>query len=354
MLRKKSTYLFAFVALLIALELGLRLALGLGRPPLMQKDDNIGYLFQADQHRTRFGNEVTINAYHQRSEALSAKPDSTFLRVLFIGDSVTWGSVLIDQDETYPELFEQQAAQSCTQPVEALNASAGSWGIKNLRAYAERFGAFESDLVVLQIGSHDLFQDKSTSEVVGRSPAMPNEAPLLAVQELWVRYLWPRYLRPRLPAFLTPGSEQGAQKKKAPKAQRFAQNMTALRGLIGALRTEERPVAVLHTPDRREVVRPSSDERTTYRRRFVQMLDSLQAPVFNLQSRWAKRRGVTSLYRDGVHLNERGNAQLAEGLWAFVRRQWDVCSPAFLARAADGGAFGDRSSENGPRVVLER
>jgi hypothetical protein len=43
--------------------------------------------------------------------------------VLFLGDSVTWGGVFVDQADTYPELFEAGMDSACTLPVEALGYS---------------------------------------------------------------------------------------------------------------------------------------------------------------------------------------------------------------------------------------
>ena len=76
------------LVILLLAEILLRVTLGLGTPPLVQADDEIGYLFQAEQDLQRFGNHVYINSYHQRSEELA--DDEDILRVLFIGDSVTW------------------------------------------------------------------------------------------------------------------------------------------------------------------------------------------------------------------------------------------------------------------------
>ena len=98
----------ALLGLVVLVEFGLRLLLGLGAPPLLRADAEIGYLFRANQDLTRFTNHVHINQYHQRSEDVSLADSSRSARVLFLGDSVTWGGVLTDQSQTYPELFEDE------------------------------------------------------------------------------------------------------------------------------------------------------------------------------------------------------------------------------------------------------
>ncbi|WP_423824296.1 SGNH/GDSL hydrolase family protein [Salinibacter ruber] len=324
--------LFACAAIL---EVGLRVGLGLGTPPLVQADSTIGYVFQANQDTYRFTNRVHINAYHQRSEDLRQAPGSTFVRVLFLGDSVTWGGVLTDQEDTIPEEVERLLKKRCKRPVEALNASAGSWGIGNLRAYAERFGFFDSDAVVLQIGTHDLIQATSTSEVVGRNPSYPNENPTLALMELWQRYLWPRYIRPYVPdlggsrGFLN----QGASSTPDPDT-RFSRNLDHLRALVTDIHKAGLPVVILHTPNRNEVVGKQEPPSSSRRQRFLQVADSMHVPVVNLAEQWAPRSDIRPLYRDHVHLNERGNAAVTEILGpALIRRTDSLCTTDSRRRA---------------------
>jgi lysophospholipase L1-like esterase len=315
----------ALGSLVVLFELGLRVGLGLGTPLLLRADSTIGYVFQANQNTYRFANRVHINAYHQRSEDLRQAPDSTFVRVLFLGDSVTWGGVLTDQLDTIPEEVEKHLARQCKAPVEALNASAGSWGIGNLRAYVERHGLFESDVVVLQIGTHDLTQATSTSEVVGRHPAYPNGNPTLAIEELFQRYLWPRYIQPYMPEVGGSASSRTKDSSSSPTADaRFSQNLDHLRALVADIRDANVPVVILHTPNRNEVTGQQEAPPSSPRReRFLQVADSLRVPVINLADRWASRSEVRTLYRDHVHLNERGNAAAAKTLGAILTRQID-------------------------------
>jgi lysophospholipase L1-like esterase len=315
----------SLAAILVILEIGLRVGLGLGSPPLLRADSTVGYVFQSNQDLHRFTNRVHINKYHQRSEPLLSRPDSTFMRLLFLGDSVTWGGVLTDQSDTIPEEVERQLAQHCSLPVEALNASAGSWGVGNLEAYVEEHGLFDSDVVVIQIGTHDLTQSKSTSEVVGRNPSYPNENPTLAMNELMVRYLWPR-LRPYLPQIRGEEKAEGDGSNTRPEPEdRLERNLAYLRTLVGKIQEEEIPVMILHTPNRNEVSgEGSTSGASSYRRRFLRVVDSLQVPVLNLARGWRGRTNVRRLYRDFVHLNERGNAVTADTLSAMLREHVDT------------------------------
>jgi lysophospholipase L1-like esterase len=318
--RKAFSLAATALLLLVGLEAGLRVTLGLGDPPLLQPDPQIGYLYQENQDLHRFGNRVHINSVHQRSDDLTARADSTILRVLFLGDSVTWGGVLVDQDNTYPEVFEEHANANCERKVEALNASAGSWGIGNLKAYLERFGTFGSDLVVLQIGSHDLLQETSDSSPVGAHPSFPTQKPTFATQELVSRYLWPRYIRPLLESTNAFAGPSPMTQRNIRQQNQFNKNMMVLTQTIRSLRQEDAVPIVVHTPGKPEVF---STENTTsldttyhpYRTRFLERLDSLQTPVLNFYERWKNQSKVQGYYRDRVHMNERGYSVIGRRVW---------------------------------------
>lgn len=323
----KQTILYlggSIVLLAFLVETGLRVGLGLGTPPLLQADSTIGYVFQANQETYRFGNRVHINEYHQRSEDLPETPDTETTRVLFLGDSVTWGGVLTGQLETIPEETEEILARQCDTPVEALNASAGSWSIGNLEAYIERFGVFRSDTVVLQIGTHDLTQPKSKAGIVGKHPSFPNENPTLAIEELITRYLWPR-LQSRLPDLGGAGGPSQSNSSTAQDtgpADQLTRNLAYLRSLVNRTREANTPVAILHTPNRGEVTSSGEGPTAPQRRaQFLRVADSLEVPVVNLVDGWAGRAGTRKLYRDHVHLNQKGNRAIADILAKFLKRQ---------------------------------
>lgn len=225
---------------------------------------------------------------------------------------MTWGGVLIDQPSTYPEVFEAAANAACETPVEALNASAGSWGLGNMQAYLERFGTFESDVVVLQIGSHDLLQATSDSSPVGIHPAFPTENPILATQEIVTRYLWPRYVRPLV---ASPVSDSAPRDSSA-KAAQFKQNMKVLEDMFEVIHAAGAQSIVLYTPDRREVIAGSDGAYAApyaaYRPRFLALVDSLNGPVINRPERWKGNVASMGYFRDGVHLSTKGNRAVGE------------------------------------------
>jgi lysophospholipase L1-like esterase len=302
-------------------------------PPLLKADGEIGYLFQANQDLTRFTNRVHINQYHQRSDDVSLADSSRAARVLFLGDSVTWGGVLTDQSQTYPELFEKEMGQWCGRPTEALNASAGSWSIGNLRAYAERFGFFGSDLVVLQIGEGDLTAPTSDSSGVGNLCSLPRRPPTLALTEFATCY-WPK-IESRLGRRLSSRREEGGTRPtpirrastSSPERRQFERNMEHLQALVDSIQAAGIPMAVIYNPERGHVVPEKSPPPPVYKR-FRRWIDQHDIPMLDLQARWEGEQNVGQSYRDYIHLNEQGNAVLAKQLRDFVRaKELSACQP---------------------------
>ena len=307
--RRIGLILALATAAAISAEIFLRMAWGLGHPLLVRADPEVGYYFKAGQDITRFGNRVMINQYHQRNPDIAFTNDGRTWRVLMVGDSVTFGGTLLDQSETIPELLQSRIQES--RPLQILNASAGSWGLGNALAYLEKFGTFESQLVILQIGSHDLLQAKSDSSSVGRHPSKPDRMPWCALSELVGRYLWPRLHPPPVPV-------KARELAKEDQERLFNLNMADLKKILRLAGAAHAEILVLHTPDRDEVVPDphGAVERwcESYRERFLGLCAENGVEAINLPARWQRQPETAAWFRDGVHLTARGNEEVARCL----------------------------------------
>lgn len=299
--RKRYWILGTAIFLLVAMEILLRLAFGLGNPVLSQADPDTGYRFQPNQHIVRFGNTIAYNQYSQRSAAIAIPKPANTLRILMTGDSVLNGGTPIDQQETISALLQAKLSET-GKSVEVLNASAGSWGIGNQWGYLREFGFFDSDALILQIGTHDLTQPTSTSDRVGIDPNYPNRRPGFALQELLTRYLLPQIaLRLQLnpPAIEIPTTVD-------PDAQ-FRQNLEFVRAIAARARQQNIPVFVLYTPNWTDILPEPS--QPPYKVEFFNVLAALHVPVVDTQAAWSKLPPTTreSYFRDSVHLTVAGN-----------------------------------------------
>lgn len=295
--------LLGVVGLTLTGEFLLRLVWGFGHPLLLQKDPDIGYMFQADQDLRRFGNRVQINQFHQRSPNKTDVIINPDYRVLMVGDSVTFGGTLVDQSDTVSACLENYLSEALSNSVSVLNASAGSWGLGNHLAYLRRFGVFDAQIVVMQIGSHDLLQVKSNSSRVGVDPSMPDHNPWFAINELVFRYLVPKLWHPSSAAGRMPTGPSDL-------AIRFEENMRSLAQSFAMVREAGAIPIILHTPDRNEVGPDPKTWETKYeswRSRFLELARTNDVPVVNLVSMWRGTNFQGSWFRDGVHMTAEGN-----------------------------------------------
>lgn len=300
---RKYRILIFIISALAAIEVALRLLFGLGNPVLSQADTYTGYRFQPNQTLVRFGKKIEYNQYSQRSEPINRQKPQGTLRILMVGDSVLNGGNPIDQKQIITEQLEAKLKAS-GKPTEVLNASAGSWGIGNHLGYLKEFGTFDSDAVILQIGTHDLTQPTSTSERVGKDPNYPNHPPLLAIQEAFIRYIAPRLFGN---INLNPFSNQEIpQVSTAQVDPQFQKNMEMFKAAVKLVREQKIPIYVLFTPNRYDLI--PKPVTPPYKPEFMQVLNSLQIPVFDTYEVWSKlpTNVVATYFRDEVHLSEAG------------------------------------------------
>lgn len=297
----------AVLVLFAGAEVSLRSFWGLGDPPLSHADPDYGYAFNANQNLKRFGRRVFYNEHGLRSEPLPASKPARELRVLCIGDSVTNGGVLTDQAETYPYRLEAELRRAGIE-ARALNASAGSWGVENELAWLEKRGLFESDVVVLQVGTHDLAQRKSLADKVGKDASLPDRRPALAIGELVFRYGLPR-----ITAMVAE-----PLRFKGPTEEDHRTCLRVLEKMIGLVRSQGAEPVVLLTPDREELEAPGRSER--WRAHLKELVAQTRTAFVDMLERFRAEADLgLGAFRDGVHPNERGNRLMARAVAERIR-----------------------------------
>lgn len=291
------------IASVSAIEITLRL-FGFGNPALLQADAEAGYIFAPNQTVYRFGNKLEYNQFSQRSEQIAAKKPEGTLRILMTGDSVLNGNNTTDQKETISELFEARLL-GIKKRVEVLNASAGSWGIGNQLGYIRKFGTFESDAVILQIGTHDLVQPTSSSSRVGNDSLMPNRKPLLAIQEVFDRHIMPKLSS----VFVSDSPAAGVQ---VSEEVRFRENMQKLEEIAVLVRAKNMQLFVLYTCDRADLLPVPNQPK--FKSQFFDRLKVLNVGVIDTHSAWSKLPAtrVESYFRDGVHPTAQAYESIAD------------------------------------------
>jgi len=322
----------ALLLLVAGMELFARYYLGLGDPPLSMDHPTIEYMFRPDRTYHRFGNRVHYNAYSMRSESFRpTQPREKQLRILMMGDSIINGGNLTDQRDLASARLKRRLArrfESQNRRVVVGNISAGSWGPGNLNAYAEQYGLFDPDLVVIVVNSKDWTDTRDFTYPAGRNANYPSESPTLAMQEAATRYL-PRYL-PRwvpLPWRWLDSSESDEAPIPAPEVSLKTAEQP-MRALISTIQQNEAPAVVALHAKRREL----GGNWAAGRKRFRQLTRDMDARFVELDAPFegAVQQGKT-VYRDPTHPNAAGQKLLADALEPVVletlRQSGEVSGP---------------------------
>jgi lysophospholipase L1-like esterase len=314
-LQRRIALLSIFIALALGAEVSLRIFLGLGNPPLFQRDLEIGYLMVANQETYRRGGRIKINAFHQRSEDLALRPSDGVTRILFLGDSITFGVTGVDQTQIFSELV-GTALRTLDWDVEIMNASAASWGIGNELAYVRRFGTFGSKIAVLQIGSGDLLQPTSTGDGVGMSASQPDRKPFSATGELFARVLLPRL------AEVTGVESRAGEPSPSERDRQFKENMQHFTELVMTVRQNGSLPIVIMIPSLSEMRAkddPTSASDENYPSRFREHAKQLAVPFVDMSKLWLGDPSLNSYYTDGTHLTAAGNQALSVTIVEAIR-----------------------------------
>jgi len=294
------------VALLIAGELAFRFGLGFCDALLYRASDKYEYIAQPSQDRHRFGAHIHYNAYSQRNEE---EPDTAARRiVLGLGDSVLFGGTMIDQDSLASTLFTRETGMLM------LNISAGSWGPDNCAAYIKEKGTFNAAAMVLVCSSHDAYDCMSFMPVVGVYPSYPDRQYRVA----WIE-LFDRYIIPKIKSCMTE-NHNGLDPDKAVLHNKQTKNYVAKKSatfnkgfgqLLAISKEHGIPFFVYLHAELGEL------EDGKYNEMGQEIIKWAKANNVSLTQ--GLREGENSgMYRDNIHMNEKGQRFLADMLKQMV------------------------------------
>ncbi|MEL6931108.1 MAG: SGNH/GDSL hydrolase family protein [Cyanobacteria bacterium J06600_6] len=278
-------------------EVGLRIIMGLGDPPLYVTDLEIGYLLAPEQKLRRQGSLYQTNQYSMRSQPLQSEAKN---RILLLGDSVVNGSWWTDQTQTLSSLLEQKL--EADNPAEVLNLSANSWGPRNELAYLKRFGLFDASTLVLIINTDDLFTTEPTSLAVGKSPSYPAKKPTLALIEYYQLFLASPPVIPELEQLKTATLQN----------DRLSQNLAAIKEIKAIADASQMKFILVLTPLLREFESDSTQSELTARKRLQELVAAEKIDYIDILAEWADFPQPEFLYRDRIHPTLQGNTKIID------------------------------------------
>jgi lysophospholipase L1-like esterase len=304
--RRWATPLLALVGLAAALvvaELGLR-ALGLGDPVLYDNRTAWGYRPLPNQTHTRL-NDATIrlNALGTRGPDVTLPRPPGTTRLLFLGDSVTWGGSYVDEAQLFSQIAADVLTQAGVPHVEALNAGVNAWGPRNMLGLVGATGGFDSSVWIVTALDDDFRRERTR---IGEVPYF-NVAPRFALEELLVlgayRVLgWYRVGRP--PQDLAMLAEE---------------NLAAYEGLVAAGRGRGARVLLVWHP----TIGALHGRPEMHHAAFTAMAHRLDVALLDLTA--AYRAAGDDVYLDGMHLTVAGHRVAGEAIGAALV---DLLKPA--------------------------
>jgi len=184
------------VTTLLAIEIALRLW-GLGSPVLYDNRLAWGYRPLPNQTHQRIAQaRVRVNAFGVRGADVDPRRPPGVERLLFLGDSVTWGGSYVDDRQLFGMVAAGMLEARLGLRVEALVAGVNAWGPANILGLVRATGGFDASTWVVTALEDDFRREKTR---IGETPYF-NRAPRLAIEEALVygAYTWlGRYRVPR-------------------------------------------------------------------------------------------------------------------------------------------------------------
>lgn len=297
-------FIIIFSGMTVTAELFLRYILGLGNPALSITHPQIEYMFKPNQNVKRFGNRIMINQYGMRSQPISPlKKSNEKLRVMVFGDSVVNGGNLTDHQQLATTIVQDRLEQSKNGSVIVGNISAGSWGPGNWLAYAQEYGFFDADKIILVISSHDYADSPNYTPL--NPNTHPQTKPILALQEFFNRYIT-RYL----PKFPFKTNQSIAETSKIiPATHANNQGLSDLKEFLLMAKSTNADVYLIQYWDRHEIQSKISSKGNQEIKQLAQKLD---IPVWQTKSLFVDAdRQNQEPFRDNIHPSERGQELLA-------------------------------------------
>ena len=312
--RLSPQLLLAFSIITICLGLGIFEAflrwVDIGDPPVFVGHPEIGYLLKPSQDASTRGHRFHINQFGLRGADFAMPKPANVYRIVFVGDSVTYGGGAIPDEELFsnrtPAFFKTVSGR----PVEGINLSLPGWGIQNMAAYIGTRGCLDADLVVWTVPWADVYRPKTSLEVY----AYPVEKPLTRIGYLFTRlYLLSTDLMRRLSSAKEWRLSSDRTRQSAAKI--LDHNVNSLRTALGSCLAQGAQAIV--------AVVPSYDEGSADAEGVTEIqrvTNEMSVPFLDLNPVF-RHQARESLFLDGAHLSAAGHRVVAEELVRAIKTQ---------------------------------
>ena len=218
------------------------------------------------------------------------------------------GGTQTDQDSLATTILSDSLTKFYKKKIQFLNISAGSWGPDNCFAYLKKYGDFGAKSIFLFVNSHDAYDNMNFEKIVGSHVSFPSKQYSFALYESFDRYLLPK-IKKRLKKTVAETDSLGINKKKdnAPFNSGFNSFAAYSRNkniqltiYLHASQNEKKSEA--YNEQGQEIIRFANENN-------IPIIMDLQSGI------------ELSDFRDGIHINCKGQKQLASTIINYIEQQ---------------------------------
>jgi len=281
---------------------------------------------------------VEVNAKGLRGPEVAWEKPAGVFRVLYLGDSVTFGYGLERVEDTYPYLVGAELEQRLGRSVETVDSGVGGWSPWQESAYLRREGLrYQPDLIVVGFVLNDVTEQLSLIPFGGQDWGWQLARTAQSRLDAWLSYSALASFAREGFAVLRFGSDVflGAQRYEAEEIQWFAAHprdpslrqawaitLRSLSQIFEAASERRIGAALVLFPFAFQLADPGMAEPQAMLRRFAEARGIPVLDLLPLLAAEARRSGDAApgggLFLDPSHLSARGSRVAASAIARFL------------------------------------
>ena len=311
----KKLYYFIILLIIIVfciflLEFLLRIY-GLGDPVIYKTDLSYGYAPLPNQSVLRLNkSKITINKKGLRATQEWDNQNSN--KVLFFGDSVTYGGSYIDDKKIFSELTCSNLNQIEKKKYLCGNAGVNAYGADNIK-YRILYGDIQDEnWIILTLIEADGF--RSLQNILSIPAFLDKPKFLPAIQETLLHIFWKMniYLR-NSHAF-----QNADSKNNSNSIYVFKYSLKSLRNLLISENQKGKKVLIMLHPEKKDVLNGKPSKNYLLMKKIFEEKESklILVDMFPI----IKTKYSNDLYYDDVHLNKDGHALFAKEISNIIKK----------------------------------
>lgn len=292
-MKKKINIFFTILLLTIfcliilkLLDIFLYSTYGLGKPLLYKQSNMFNYEIKENQKIKRLGNSIEINSLGMRSK----KWENGGYKILFFGDSITYGGSVVSNKDLFSEI-------TCDFLSQKLNSKfrCGNYGVNGLSIY----------LITNKIKfKEDIEKDLIIVTIIGNNFIRGNHH--IASQPYWGKDIGGIY--PALTEIIFTYLDKIRYSVKFENSNEDIHDKYLdylINNFHNTLELQKKPYIVLYFPEYQELIYNDN--------KYKKIKTKLQQQISNFYdlTQYLKDNNL-NIYIDGIHLNKKGHLKLSE------------------------------------------